>query len=157
MYGGKCRLEIRWVRCPARPGLRPRPAHRSEYRNRPCPRCNLHRGQGLLFLPFSSASAGDRNRNRRPLPVRSGQKKKPLTPMRITPRTRAILKFQWRMSRRKPVRRTTQKYNFIGGVCRLTYTSDRLFSCFRYSHNGIRQWCWAFLRLFSHHTFQGSS
>ena len=28
MYGGKCRLEIRWVRCPARPGLRPHPAYR---------------------------------------------------------------------------------------------------------------------------------
>ena len=73
MYGGKRRLEIRWVRCPARPGLRPRPAHRSEYRNRPCPRCNLHQGQGLLSQLFSSASAGDRNRSRRPQLVQSGQ------------------------------------------------------------------------------------
>ena len=36
----KRRLKIRWVRCPVRPGLRPRPAHRSESQNRPCPRCS---------------------------------------------------------------------------------------------------------------------
>ena len=45
----KCRLKIRWVRCPVRPGLRPRPAHRSESQNRPCTRCSLHQGQGLLL------------------------------------------------------------------------------------------------------------
>ena len=28
-----------------------------EFQNRPCPRCSLHRGQGLLFLPAFSASA----------------------------------------------------------------------------------------------------
>ena len=100
----------------------------------------------------AAASTLSQSRSRKNRP-----KKKPLTPMQTTPKTRATLTFQWRMSRRKPVRRTTQKYNFIGGVCRLTYTSDRLFSCFRYSHNGIRQWCWAFLRPVSHHTFQGSS
>ena len=53
----KRRLEIRWVQCPARPGFRPRPAHRSESQNRPCPRCSLHRGQELLFQPAFSASA----------------------------------------------------------------------------------------------------
>ena len=45
----KCRLKIRWVRCPARPGFRPRPAHRWGSQNRPCLRCSLHRGQGLLL------------------------------------------------------------------------------------------------------------
>ena len=45
----KCRLKIRWVRCPARPGFRPRPAHRWGSQNRPCLRCGLHRGQGLLL------------------------------------------------------------------------------------------------------------
>ena len=53
----KRRLEIRWVQYPARPGFRPRPAHRSESQNRPCPRCSLHRGRGLLFRPAFSASA----------------------------------------------------------------------------------------------------
>ena len=47
--------------------------------------------------------------------------KKPLTPMQITPKTRAILRFRWRMSRRNPARRTWRKNNFTGGVCRLTY------------------------------------
>ena len=53
------------------------------------------------------------------------QKKKPLTPMQTTPRTRATLKFLWRMSRRRPARRITQKNNFIGGVCRLTYCNPK--------------------------------
>ena len=47
--------------------------------------------------------------------------KEALTPMQITPRTRAILRFRWRMSRRNPARGITQKNNFTGGVCRLTY------------------------------------
>ncbi|MFR9066639.1 MAG: CD1107 family mobile element protein [Faecalibacterium prausnitzii] len=67
---------------------------------------------GGIFYVFRTAEAEKAGR------------KKPSTPMQTTPRTRVILKFQWRMSRRKPVRRTTQKYNFIGGVCRLTYASD---------------------------------
>ena len=34
------------------------PAHPlQESQNRPCPRCSLHRGQGLLFLPVFSVSA----------------------------------------------------------------------------------------------------
>ena len=45
--------------------------------------------------------------------------KKPLTPMQITPRTRAILRFLWRTDRRRPARRMTQKNNSIGGVCAL--------------------------------------
>ena len=51
----KRRLKIRWVRyLPHRvPPARPR----WESRSRPCPRCSLHRGQGLLFLPAFSASA----------------------------------------------------------------------------------------------------
>ena len=53
--------------------------------------------------------------------MKQKQKKKPLTPMQITARTRATLKFLWRMNRKKPVRRITQKNNFTGGVCRLTY------------------------------------
>ena len=49
-------------------------------------------------------------------------RKKPLTPMQITPRTRAILKFLWRMNRKKPVRGITQNpSDFNGGVCRRTY------------------------------------
>ncbi len=40
------------------PPRRSPPAHpRWESQNRPCPRCSLHRGQGLLFLPAFSASA----------------------------------------------------------------------------------------------------
>mgnify|MGYP004542635391 CR=1 FL=1 len=53
--------------------------------------------------------------------MKQKQKKQPLTPMQITPRTRAILRFPLRMSRRNPARRITQKNNFTGGVCRLTY------------------------------------
>ena len=51
----KRRLKIRWVRYPPRrcPPARPR----WESQNRPCPRCSLHRGQGLLFRPAFSASA----------------------------------------------------------------------------------------------------
>ena len=51
----KCRLKIRWVRyLPHRvPPARPR----WESQSRPCPRCSLHRGQGLLFRPAFSASA----------------------------------------------------------------------------------------------------
>ena len=48
------------------------------------------------------------------------QKKKPSTPMQVIPRTRAILRFPPRTSRRTPARRMTQKNNSIGGVCRLT-------------------------------------
>ncbi len=44
-----------------------------------------------------------------------------MTPMQITARTRATLKFLWRMNRKKPVRRITQKNNFTGGICRPTY------------------------------------
>ena len=51
----KCRLKIRWVRYPPR---RCPPAHPPQgFQSRPCPRCNLHRGQGLLFRPAFSASA----------------------------------------------------------------------------------------------------
>ena len=51
--------------------------------------------------------------------------KKPLTPMQTTLRTRATLKSLWRMSRRRPARRITQKNNSIGGVCRLTYCNPK--------------------------------
>ena len=40
------------------PPRRSPPAHPpQEFQSRPCPRCSLHRGQGLLFLPAFSASA----------------------------------------------------------------------------------------------------
>ncbi len=52
--------------------------------------------------------------------------KSPLTLMQITPRTRAILRFPLRMSRKKPVRRIQQKNNSIGGVCRLTYQMTQI-------------------------------
>ena len=51
----KRRLKIRWVRYLPRRSPPARP--RWEFQNRPCPRCSLHRGQGLLFLPAFSASA----------------------------------------------------------------------------------------------------
>ena len=35
------------------------------------------------------------------------------------------MKFLWRMSRRRPARRITQKNNSIGGVCRLTYCNPK--------------------------------
>ena len=53
------------------------------------------------------------------------QKKKPLIPMQTTPRTRAILKFPPRTSRKRPARRITQKNNSIGGVCRRTYCNQK--------------------------------
>ena len=46
--------------------------------------------------------------------------KEALTPMQTTLRTRATLKSLWRMSRKRLARRTTQKNNSIGGVCRFT-------------------------------------
>ena len=69
----------------------------------------LAAGGGFYALPLRS-----RSRKSRP-------KKKPSTPMQTTPRTRAILRFPPRMSRKKPVRRIQQKNNSIGGVCRPTY------------------------------------
>ena len=56
---------------------------------------------------------------------KSRQKKKPLTPMQTTLRTRATLKSLWRMSRRRPARRITQKNNSIGGICRRTYCNPK--------------------------------
>ncbi len=35
------------------------------------------------------------------------------------------MKFLWKMSRRRPARRITQKNNSIGGVCRLTYCNPK--------------------------------
>ena len=54
-------------------------------------------------------------------------KKKPLTPMRITPRTRAILRFR-RMCRTRTKPRTSRNpktANFQGGVCRRTYINTK--------------------------------
>ena len=42
-----------------------------------------------------------------------------------TLRTRATLKFLWRMSRRRPARRISQKNNSIGGICRRTYCNPK--------------------------------
>ena len=44
--------------------------------------------------------------------MKQKQKKKPLTPMQTTPRTRAILKFLWRMNRKKPVRKIPNPSDF---------------------------------------------
>ena len=55
---------------------------------------------------------------------KSRQKKKPLTPMQTTLRTRATLKSLWRMSRMRMNPRTSRNpktANFQGGVCRRTY------------------------------------
>ena len=45
--------------------------------------------------------------------------------MQTTPRTRGILKFPPRTSRRRPARKIQQKNNFIGGICRLTYCNPK--------------------------------
>lgn len=50
--------------------------------------------------------------------------KKPLTPMQITPRTRAILRFLWRMSRKKPARRIPNPSDFKAAFCRRTYPNE---------------------------------
>ena len=56
--------------------------------------------------------------------MKQKQKKKPLTPMQTTLRTRATLKSLWRMSRMRMNPRTSRNpktANFQGGVCRRTY------------------------------------
>ena len=50
---------------------------------------------------------------------KSRPKKKPLTPMQTTPKTRAILRFRPRTSRRTPARRITQKNNFMAAFAAL--------------------------------------
>ena len=56
--------------------------------------------------------------------MKQRQKKKPSTLMRITPRTRAILRFLWRMSRMRRNPRTSRNLkttNFKAAFCRRTY------------------------------------
>lgn len=45
--------------------------------------------------------------------------KKPLTPMQTTPRTRAILRFLWRMNRRRTTRKIPNPSDFKAAFCRL--------------------------------------
>lgn len=52
-------------------------------------------------------------------------KKKPLTPMQTTPKTRAILRFLWKMSRRRPARKIPNPSDFKAAFCRRTYCNPK--------------------------------
>ena len=56
---------------------------------------------------------------------KAGRKKKLLTPMQTTPRTRATLRFLWRMNRKKPARKIPNPSDFKAAFCRRTYCNPK--------------------------------
>ena len=57
--------------------------------------------------------------------TRNMQKKKPSTPMQVIPRTRAILRFPPRTSRRRQAKKIPNLSDFKATVCRLTYCNPK--------------------------------